>query len=204
MRNKKIKDLVFFSILVALIVILVFSGAGFIVIGTFAAVTIIHIPVLVGAQVLGKKYGTMLGFVFGITSLIQAFLTLGINAPFTNPILSVLPRMFFGFIVCPIYSFLVDKIKNKNLSCGITFGLCTFIHTVVVVFLLFVVGKTGFFFYASEHAYIIETNILVFMGACFTINSLIEVLLAILVACPIARALDVVMHKDDIIETNED
>lgn len=204
MRNKKIKDLVFFSILVALIAILAFTGAGYISIGTPAAVTIIHVPVLVGAQVLGKKYGTMLGFVFGITSLIQALLMLESNAPFTNPLLSVLPRMFFGFIVCPIYSFLVDKIKNKNVSCGITFGVCTFIHTVVVVFLLFVVGKTGFFFYASEYPYLKEEKFLVFMSACFTINSLIEVLLAVLVACPIARALDVVMHKDDIIETNED
>ena len=198
MRNKKIKDLVFFSILVALIIILVFTGAGFIVIGTFAAVTIIHIPVLIGAQVLGKKYGIMLGFVFGITSMIQAFLTLGINAPFTNPILSVLPRMIFGFIIYPIYSILASKLKNKSISSTISFGLCTFIHTILVVFMLFVVGKTGFFFYANLHPYIIESNVLVFMAACFTINSLIEVLLAILVACPIARALDVVIHKDDI------
>lgn len=198
MRNKKIKDLVFFSILVALIIILVFTGAGFIVIGTFAAVTIIHIPVLIGAQVLGKKYGIMLGFVFGITSMIQAFLTLGINAPFTNPILSVLPRMIFGFIIYPIYSILASKLKNKSISSAISFGLCTFIHTILVVFMLFVVGKTGFFFYANLHPYIIESNVLVFMAACFTINSLIEVLLAILVGCPIARALDVVIHKDDI------
>ena len=198
MRNKKIKDLVFFSILVALIIILVFTGAGFIVIGTFAAVTIIHIPVLVGAQFLGKKYGIMLGFVFGITSMIQAFLTLGINAPFTNPILSVLPRMIFGFIIYPIYCILASKLKNKSISSAISFGLCTFIHTILVVFMLFVVGKTGFFFYANLHPYIIESNVLVFMAACFTINSLIEVLLAILVGCPIARALDVVIHKDDI------
>ena len=198
MRNKQIKDLVFCSILVALIIVLVFTGAGFIVIGTFAAVTIIHIPVLVGAQVLGKKYGIMLGFVFGLTSMIQAFLTLGINAPFTNPILSVLPRMIFGFIVCPLYALFVNKLKSKNLSCAITFALCTFIHTVLVVALLFIVAKTGFFFYANLHPYLVDVNFIMFMAACFTINSLIEILLAVLVACPIARALDVVIHKDDV------
>jgi uncharacterized membrane protein len=200
MRNKKIKDLVFFSILVAIIVILVFTGAGFIMIGTFAAVTIIHIPVLIGAQVLGKKYGIMLGFVFGIASMIQAFVLLDGNAPFTNPILSILPRMLFGFIIYPIYSILTSKLKNKSISSAITFGLCTFIHTIIVVFLLFIIGKTGFFFYADMHPYtdVLGTTALKFMTACFTINSLIEVLLAILVGCPIARALDVVIHKDDI------
>lgn len=198
MRNKQIKDLVFFSILAALIVILVVTGAGFIYIGTFAYITILHIPVLIGSHVLGKKYGILLGFIFGLTSMIQAFMTLGINAPFTNPILSVLPRMLFGFIVCPLYNIIVSKVKNKNISCGITFALSTFFHTILVVFLLFVVGKTGFFFYSGSHPYIVDTGVLVFMSACFTLNSLIEVLLAVLLACPIARALDVVIHKDDV------
>lgn len=198
MRNKQIKDIVFFSILAALIVILVVTGAGFIYIGTFAYVTILHIPVLIGSHVLGKKYGILLGFIFGLTSMIQAFMTLGINAPFTNPILSVLPRMLFGFIVCPLYNIIVSKVKNKNISCGITFALSTFFHTILVVFLLFVVGKTGFFFYSGSHPYIVDTGVLVFMSACFTLNSLIEVLLAVLLACPIARALDVVIHKDDV------
>ena len=198
MRNKQIKDIVFFSILAALIVILVVTGAGFIYIGTFAYITILHIPVLIGSHVLGKKYGILLGFIFGLTSMIQAFMTLGINAPFTNPILSVLPRMLFGFIVCPLYNIIVSKVKNKNISCGITFALSTFFHTILVVFLLFVVGKTGFFFYSGSHPYIVDTGVLVFMSACFTLNSLIEVLLAVLLACPIARALDVVIHKDDV------
>lgn len=198
MRNKQIKDIVFFSILAALIIILVVTGAGFIYIGTFAYVTILHIPVLIGSHVLGKKYGILLGFIFGLTSMIQAFMTLGINAPFTNPILSVLPRMLFGFIVCPLYNIIVSKVKNKNISCGITFALSTFFHTILVVFLLFVVGKTGFFFYSGSHPYIVDTGVLVFMSACFTLNSLIEVLLAVLLACPIARALDVVIHKDDV------
>lgn len=198
MRNKQIKDIVFFSILAALIIILVVTGAGFIYIGTFAYVTILHIPVLIGSHVLGKKYGILLGFIFGLTSMIQAFMTLGINAPFTNPILSVLPRMVFGFIVCPLYNIIVSKVKNKNISCGITFALSTFFHTILVVFLLFVVGKTGFFFYSGSHPYIVDTGVLVFMSACFTLNSLIEVLLAVLLACPIARALDVVIHKDDV------
>ena len=198
MRNKQIKDIVFFSILAALIIILVVTGAGFIYIGTFAYVTILHIPVLIGSHILGKKYGILLGFIFGLTSMIQAFMTLGINAPFTNPILSVLPRMLFGFIVCPLYNIIVSKVKNKNISCGITFALSTFFHTILVVFLLFVVGKTGFFFYSGSHPYIVDTGVLVFMSACFTLNSLIEVLLAVLLACPIARALDVVIHKDDV------
>ncbi len=196
MRHKKIRDIVFFSIVSAILLILMITGLGYLYIGTFAYVTILHIPVLVGAYVLGKKYGALLGFVFGITSMIYAFILLGENAPFTNPLLSVLPRIIFGFLVYPIYNLFKKLFKDKEiLSLGVSFAVCTFLHTIMVVFVLYLVGKSGFFFYSSGHPYTIDANILKFMLSCFTINSLIEVLLAVFVGTPIAYALNRIMNR---------
>ena len=95
-----------------------------------------------------------------------------------------------------IYNRLKKIFKDKEiLSLGVSFAICTFLHTIMVVFVLYLVGKSGFFFYSSGHPYTIDSNILKFMLSCFTINSLIEVLLAIFVGTPIAYALNKIMNS---------
>ena len=197
MNNKKIFNIAFFGILSAIIIVLMITGLAFINIGTFASITILHIPVLIGAFVLGKKYGVFLGFIFGMSSMIMAFILAGPNLPFTNPLLSVLPRMVFGFIVYPLYLLFSKLFKNKWISSAVTFGLCTFIHTILVVTILFVVARTGFFFYSSENPYLIDANMVTFIVSCISINCLIEVLLAIFVASPIAVALRSYIEKKE-------
>ena len=43
---------------------------GYIPLG-FTRATIIHIPVIIGSIILGPKYGAFLGFIFGLTSLVN-------------------------------------------------------------------------------------------------------------------------------------
>lgn len=57
----------------AIILLLAFTF-GYIPIGPFK-ITIIHIPVIVGAILLGPKYGAMLGAIFGLSSFISATFT---------------------------------------------------------------------------------------------------------------------------------
>ncbi|MDD4000276.1 MAG: ECF transporter S component, partial [Bacilli bacterium] len=91
-RNEQIRSLIFASILIALILIMTFiPQLGYITINAIP-ITIIHIPVIVGGIFLGRKYGLVLGIVFGIGSLIRSFMEYSLHAPFTNPLLSVLPR----------------------------------------------------------------------------------------------------------------
>ena len=74
--DKKIMDMSFAGILTAIIVLMaVVPFLGYIPLG-FMSATIIHVPVIVGALLLGPKYGIYLGTVFGVTSLIQALLHL--------------------------------------------------------------------------------------------------------------------------------
>ena len=71
MRNKKTKKMVLFSMLLAIEVILSFTPLGFLRVG-FLSVTMLHIPVIICAMALGKRYGAALGFVMGFCSFYNA------------------------------------------------------------------------------------------------------------------------------------
>ncbi len=202
MRHEHIKKIVFTSILIALILFLSlvfnpFTGMpfGFIPLGTVAVMTIIHIPVLIGSLILGKKYGLILGFTFGLGSFITALNVLGINAPWTNPLLSIAPRLLLGPIAVIYYDFFKKKFHNNNFSLALTLGLATLTHTIVVVPLFFLIAKTGFYFTASDNPFTGSSNVLDIFAAIFTINGLVEIILAIVVGLPIIKALNKVMDK---------
>lgn len=62
------------------------------------SLTIMHVPVIIGAILEGPVAGLVIGLIFGIFSLVQAA-----TAPlspydilFTNPLISVLPRLLIG------------------------------------------------------------------------------------------------------------
>lgn len=100
MTNRKTKTLVMASLLTALVVILQFLGA-FIKFGMFS-VSLVLIPIVIGAAVCGPKISAWLGFVFGFVVLISgdaaAFLTVNV----------------FGTIV---------TVLLKGLLCGLLAGL---------------------------------------------------------------------------------
>ena len=57
-----------------------------------------HVPVIIGAVLEGPVVGLLIGLIFGVASLIQA--AVAPNGPgdviFTNPLISVLPRLLIG------------------------------------------------------------------------------------------------------------
>ena len=63
-----------------------------------ASLTIMQVPVIIGAVLEGPVVGAVIGLIFGIFSLIQA--AIAPNGPadviFTNPLISILPRLFIG------------------------------------------------------------------------------------------------------------
>ena len=89
---------------------------GYIPLGVINA-TIIHIPVIIGAILLGPKYGAFLGFVFGMTSIIKNTfspnLTSFVFSPFYqmgeyggnfySVIISLVPRILIGVVSYYVY-----------------------------------------------------------------------------------------------------
>lgn len=66
--ENKTRNLVLAAVFIAIIIIMAFTPFGYIPLG-FMNATIIHVPVIIGAIILGPKYGGFLGLVFGLTSL---------------------------------------------------------------------------------------------------------------------------------------
>lgn len=119
----------------ALVVVLVITGLGFIPLGT-AAVTILHIPVILIVMLSGLPEGLFVGAAFGITSLIKA--AMGPASPldplFVNPLCSVLPRMLLAVAAWGLWKALnlIPKMP-KTISAGITAFVATVIHTALVI-----------------------------------------------------------------------
>ena len=140
LRNKRVTDIAFAGIILAIMAILNFvPNVGYIKIipGTFE-ITIIHIFVIIFAWLLGWKAGLLSGLAFGVFCWANAFIV-G-NVAFQNPLVSVLPRVFFGFITGLAFD-LTRLIKKPKLRYGIDVALCvvvTAIHTLSVLLMLYV------------------------------------------------------------------
>jgi uncharacterized membrane protein len=93
----------------------IFLGAthlGFIPWFAGAALTIMHVPVIIGAVLEGPLVGLLIGLIFGGFSLLQAAIapTGPTDVWFTNPLVSILPRLFIGPVAWLVYS----AIKRMN------------------------------------------------------------------------------------------
>lgn len=87
-----IRKIVISGVLAAIVIVLGATRIGFIAVPTFIGnATIMHIPVIIGGILEGPVVGVILGFLFGVFSLIQAT-----DPYFKNPILAIVPRLFIG------------------------------------------------------------------------------------------------------------
>lgn len=98
MPQNRTRKIVITGILGAISIFLGLTRWGFIPWFGGVSLTIMHIPVIIGAVLEGPVVGLVIGLIFGIFSMIQA--AVAPNGPadvwFTNPLLSVLPRLFIG------------------------------------------------------------------------------------------------------------
>ena len=97
----------------AISILLGVTKLGFIPFFLGTSITIMHVPVIIGAILEGPWVGTAIGLIFGIFSLIWAYI--GPNGPgdvyFQNVFISVLPRLFIGVMAYLAYQ-TVKKQKN--------------------------------------------------------------------------------------------
>ncbi len=98
MPQDRTRKIVITGVLGAISIFLGITRLGFIPWFSGTSVTIMHIPVIIGAILEGPVVGLAIGFIFGLYSMIQA--AIAPNGPgdviFTNPLIAVLPRLFIG------------------------------------------------------------------------------------------------------------
>ena len=143
--SKKTVRLVQLSLLVALLAVLTFTPLGFLVIPP-VSITFLHIPVIVGATLLGPADGAILGLAFGLLSMIRAtfagvtpidmmFSPFASGYPFQSIVVCILPRVLLGVIAAGLYLLLRNHVKNV-VAVGVSAFVATVCHTAMVLGLL--------------------------------------------------------------------
>lgn len=123
MKNKKLSKTISFvsiAMLAAIIVMLTFTGLGYIPLGVGFTVSILTLPVTIGAVILGPMAGAILGLVFGATSLLTAMLGMdafGVILLSISPIkvvcMCIIPRVLVGVLCGYIFKGL-QKVDKTN------------------------------------------------------------------------------------------
>ncbi|HEX7434480.1 MAG TPA: ECF transporter S component, partial [Anaerolineaceae bacterium] len=98
MPQDRTRKIVVAGIMAAISCFLGLTHWGFIPWFGGVSLTIMQVPVIIGAVLEGPLVGAIIGLIFGVFSMLQA--AIAPNGPtdvwFTNPLLSVLPRLAIG------------------------------------------------------------------------------------------------------------
>lgn len=188
----KTSMLVKMAFLSGLIFILALTPLGFIPIGIFSATTI-HIPVIIGAIMLGLRSGVLLGFIFGLVSFLIAhihptpasyFFSPLVSGNFYSLIVCFVPRILIGVVSYYIYNLFKKINVNLGLILAGLFGSLT--NTILVLGFIYL-------FFAKEYSDILDTTIsklpyIIF--ATSAVNAIFEAIIASVFTLLICRILN--------------
>ena len=181
------------AMLTAIVLILAFTPLGYIRTGGLE-ITLIVIPVAVGAVILGPFGGMILGAVFGITSFIQCFgmspfgaLLLSIS-PVKTFVTCVVTRTLMGLLTGLIYQGMKKISRNKSLNTVVANLCCPFMNTLLFMSCIVI------FFYQTDYiqgfvSMLGAANPFLFVLGFVGIHALVEALLCFVVGSAITRAL---------------
>ncbi|MGN2337411.1 ECF transporter S component [Clostridium cagae] len=169
------------GMLSAISIFLGLTGLGFIPIPPVKA-TIMHIPVIIGAIIEGPVVGALVGGVFGLFSMYQAFTApMPTSFIFWNPIIAILPRVLIGIVSYYVYTFLKNKLKNKSISIGAAAILGTLTNTIGVMGLTYII-------YLEKYAHALGISRQaagIGIGSVITLNGSIEAIVSALISVPV-------------------
>lgn len=202
-RSSKTLGLVQVALFSAIIIILAFTPfLGYIPLG-FTRATIIHIPVIIGSIMLGPKKGSILGFVFGMTSLINntmnptvtsfvfsPFYALGeVSGGIGSLIICLVPRTLVGVTPYYVYTWIHKLLKNKKNGLTIALGAAgitgALTNTLLVMNLIFFFFKDA---YASVNG-IASEAVYGFILSIIGINGIPEAIVAAIIVIFVGRVL---------------
>ena len=146
---------------------------GFISFPPAIAVTIVHVPTIIAAILEGPIVGAIVGAAFGLFSLFLATQpTAGPgNAPFVDPLVSVLPRLFIGPVAWLVYRSLKSAGEQVRLSAAAVPGTLT--NTFLVI------GALAWRFRVPFFATLADVSI----------NVVLEVVVAVIIVVAVVNAL---------------
>ncbi|SFF99398.1 ECF transporter S component [Sporolactobacillus nakayamae] len=180
--------LVILSIFTAIIILQNFLPfLGYIPVGVFS-LTIIHLTVIIVAIVLGPADGAIIGGVWGLTTFIRAFtFPSSPIAPivFTNPLISILPRILVGLVAGYVYLGLKRTRLQRIPSMSIAALLGSLTNTLLVLGLIYI-------FYSHPYANYLQIDVSKLLPALLAVvltNGLAEAFAACLISPIVANPL---------------
>lgn len=201
LRSEKTYRLVQLAVWTALTIVLsIVPFLGYITIGPLSMTTV-HIPVIIGAILLGPVDGAFLGFVFGAMSIIMAPVLQPLTAFVFNPfvplgnfssaIIAIVPRMLVGIVAAYIYRLIMIKDKKgyfASLAAGIGGALTNTI---------FVLGGI-YIFFGQQYAVAAKMPFKALFAALLGVvasNGIFEAIVAAVVVTAVTKALLTVQRR---------
>lgn len=202
MNQKKtdVRLLAQMALLVALELVLAFTPLGYIPLG-FMNATTMHIPVILGACLLGPKMGGVLGAVFGVTSVIRATVTPNLTSfvftPFysfspefsgnwTSLIVAIVPRVLIGVIAGLAFQFIMRVSHGKQaVALPVAGFIGSMVNTIGVMGLIYLLFGEQ---YAAAGGQSFELLLKVIMGVV-CINGVPEALIAAVLTLAVGKVL---------------
>lgn len=193
-RRQKTTSLAVYAMLTAVILVMSFTPLGYLTVGP-VKMTLIMIPVAVGAVTMGPAGGAFLGLVFGLTSFAQCFgldpfgTTLMSLSPVYTLIMCIVPRALMGYLCGLIFKGL-SKYSRKGAYIVACLSAAVLNTAFFMTFLILLFGKTEYI--ASFRG---GLSILAFTAAFVGINGLAEIAASALIGSPVCAALDKAFKK---------
>ena len=198
-KSLNAKELTTISILIAIVLIMAFTPLGYFRTAGLE-ISLITIPVVIGAMIGGPLTGAVLGGVFGITSFIQCFgfspfgtVLLGINPVYTF-LVCVPTRILVGYLTAIIFKAFKNLEKIKN----VRYFICGFLGALLNT--VFFMGTLILLFWNTEYIQSINSgfgglSIIGFVIAFVGINGLLEMPLTCIIGGGISRAVAKALNK---------
>jgi uncharacterized membrane protein len=202
--NTRTLKMVQLALLTAILLLLAFTPMGYIKLPTGLSITIIGIPVIIGAITLGPAGGAILGAIFGLTSFAQAFgadpfgvILLGIN-PIGLFITTMVPRILMGWLTGLIFKGLKKIDKTKLLSYVITSLAGSLLNTILFMSTLMLIFYNNPKFQEIEFIKGVNaSNVLALVIAMVGINIVTEMIASGILGTAIAKAVDKYSIKNE-------
>jgi uncharacterized membrane protein len=104
-QRSALRKIVVAGALSAISVVLFVTNIGMLPWFAGVSITVVHIPVIIGAVIEGPVVGSVVGLVFGVSALVKAGISPQgpIDVFFVNPLISVLPRILVGIAAWAAY-----------------------------------------------------------------------------------------------------
>ena len=187
MKTANIKKIVGIALFTAIVIVLQLMGS-FIKFGMFS-ISLVLIPIVVGAALYGRAAGAWLGFVFGLVVLLS-----GDAAPFlvVNPLGCVATVLVKGAAAGFLAGLMYDLIATKNKYLGVAAAaiLCPVVNSGV-----FYIGCELFFMdeiakWATSAGFTADTSLYVIVGL-IGLNFIFELLVNLILSPVIVRLIHI-------------